>query len=97
VTLPKSTITEDITDQVDGLTDTFTVSTGPFILGTLEVEHNGVRGRSVDDGGDDFEELSSSSFQTYEVPKVGDTLKVQFEIEDSGAGFPLVVASGRND
>lgn len=97
MTLPKSTITEDLTNQIDGITDEFTVSMGPFILGSLEVEHNGVRGRSVDDGGDDFEELTSTTFQTYEAPKVGDTLKVQFEIEDSGAGFPLVVASGRDD
>jgi len=97
VSVPRATITEDITSQIDGLTNTFTVSSGPFISGTLEVEHNGVRGRSIVDGGDDFEELSATQFQTYEPPKVGDTLKVQFEIEDSGAGFPLVVASGRDD
>lgn len=93
---PKSTITEDLTPDIDGLTDTFTVAGGPFIAGSLEVEYNGVRGRSISDGGEDFEELSTISFRVDPVPLVGDTIKVQYEIEDLGAGFPLVVASGRD-
>ena len=93
---PKSTITEDLSPFIDGLTDTFSVSGGPFIAGTLEVEYNGVRGRAVSDGGEDFEELSTTSFRVDPVPLVGDSIKVQYEIEDLGAGFPLVVASGRD-
>ena len=96
MSVPKSTITEDLTSVVDGVTDTFSVSGGPYIAGTLEVRINGIDGRSVANGGVDFEELSTTTFRTYYTPKVGDHVKVQFEIEDSGAGFPLVVASGRD-
>jgi hypothetical protein len=89
---PRATLTEDLTSQVDGIVDTFTISTGPFISDTLEVELNGVRLRKGSDH--DFVELTTSTFQLFTVTYVGDHLLVQFEIEDNGAGFPLVTASG---
>ena len=93
--LPKSTITEDLTALVDGIASTFTATKGPWIAGTLIVEHNGQRlreGASLD-----FTEDNATMFTLCFVPRVGDSLQIQFEIEDSGVGFPLVVASGRED
>lgn len=74
----------------------FTVAGGPFIPGTLVVEHNGIRLRPG--ALYDFTENGTyNGFTLVFVARVGDSLQVQFEIEDAGAGFPLVVASGRDD
>lgn len=91
MTAPKSTITEDLTDSVDGIAVVFPVSGGPFIPGSLVVEHNGIRLRS---GFDFTESLAYDAFTMCFVARVGDSLQVQFEIDDIGAGFPLIVASG---
>jgi hypothetical protein len=97
---PKSTITEDLTAQVDSVTDTFTVAGGPFIAGSLVVNMNGqdLQPGTIA-GGEDTEELPGlTSFQICLVPQLGlDKIFVQYEIEDLGAGFPLVIASGRED
>lgn len=92
---PKSTITEDLTPQVDGIVSLFTVTGGPWIAGTLEVEHNGLRLR--EGASFDFVETTLTTFTLVFVPRVGDSVQAQFEIEDLGVGFPLVVASGRED
>lgn len=92
---PRATITEDLTAQVDGVVTSFSVAGGPFIAGTLNVEVDGQRLRAG--AAFDFEETSATTFDTCFVVRAGQTLLVQFEIEDLGAGFPLVVASGRGD
>lgn len=89
----RSTITEDVTTQVDGATAIFTVAGGPFVPGSLVVEHNGIRLRS----GALFDFTEAATFDGFTllfVPRVGDTLQAQFELEDIGFGVPLVVASG---
>ena len=89
----RSTITEDVTAQVDGIAVAFTVATGPFIGGTLVVEHNGLRLRAG--ATEDFvEALTFDGFTLCFTPRIGDSLQVQFEILDIGLGVPLVVASG---
>jgi len=88
---PKSTITEDLTDSVDGVVTAFAISGGPFIPGTLIVEHNGLRLRPDFDY---VEEPTYDGFVLCFVARVGDALLAQFEIEDIGVGFPLIVASG---
>lgn len=93
MTSPKSTIGEDLTPQVDGATALFTIAGGPFIAGTLNVYHNGSRLRS----GYDFNETGSlDGFVLEFTPRVGDSVLVQYEIEDFGAGFPLVIAYGQD-
>lgn len=88
--LPRRTETRDLSGQVDGATQSFT--TDPYLPGTLVVELNGQRLRAG--AAEDFEETGLQTFDTALPPAVGDTLQVQFEVEDSGAFFPLVVASG---
>ena len=85
-----TTITRDITAQVDGITTVFD-ATAVYIDTTLVVERNGVRLRP----GDDFNETVSPDFEMTEPPKVGDTLQVQFEVLDQGGGpgsVPIVIA-----
>lgn len=91
MTAPKSTITEDLTGAVDGVATVFAVSGGPFIPGSLVVEHNGLRLRP------DFDYVESATYDGFTLcfaARVDDALLVQFEIEDIGVGFPLIVASG---
>jgi hypothetical protein len=91
---PKRTVTEDLGSQVDGIAATFTV-TGPMVVDSLLVHLNGVRllGGSLV-GGDDFEEQDETTFQMAAAPRVGDTLQVQYEADDSEAAYLLVRASG---
>ena len=89
MTVPKATITEDLTAQVNGFTATYVVSR-PFIVGTLCVELNGQRLRAG--SGHDFVETSTSTFELNLVPEIGEHLLVQFEVDDSGAQFPVVIA-----
>ncbi len=91
--LPKATITEDLTSQVDGIVSLFTVAGGPWLAGTLVVEHNGLRLR--EGASFDFVETSLTTFTLCFVPRVGDSVQAQFEIDDLTVG--LVVASGRPD
>lgn len=89
----KSTQTEDLTDQVDGVVDTFSIANGPYLAGTLVVHHNGDRLRSG--VGFDFEENGTQDgFTLCFAPRNGDTVQAQYEIEEIGTGFPFVVASG---
>ncbi len=98
MTAPKSTIIEDITPQVDNVATVFTLAKGPYIATTLQVDHNGTRLREGAAPDGDFEENGTfDGFTLCFAPRVGDSLQVQFEIDDTGAGFPLVVASGRED
>ena len=94
--LPKKTITEDVTSQIDGLATSFVVSGGPFLAGTLTVHHNGVRllgGALID--GDDFEEDGGlAAFDMLEAPQSADTLQVQYEVNDPDAAWLFVQASG---
>lgn len=94
--MAQSTITEDVTAQVDGATTAFMIAGGPYIPGSLVVEHNGMRLRKG--ASFDFEENGTfDGFTLCFTAVVGDSLQVQFEIVDSGAGFPLVCASGREE
>ncbi len=81
-----STVTEDLTAQVDGTTVVFTT---PFVFvpRSLEVYRNGVRQTS-----DFFVELSQTSFETCEPLDVDEQLAVQAETPTIGVG--VVVASG---
>jgi len=85
------TRTEDLTSQIDGVRTDF-VTAEAFEVGTLEVHLNGVRLQK----GENFEELSTSSFRILEAPKLGDTLLVQTEVVGAGDTllFPTVTASG---
>lgn len=90
---PKTTVTEDLTNAVDGVVTAFTIAGGPFIPGSLVVEHNGIRLRS----GAAYDFIESPTYDGFTlcfVARVGDSLQVQYEFEDIGAGFPLIVASG---
>jgi hypothetical protein len=91
---PKTTKTEDLTTQIDGLISTFSISSGPFVSGSLNVHHNGIRLRPNEEFS---ENVTFDGFTICFVPRLNDALLVQFEIEDAGAGFPLVIASGRDD
>jgi hypothetical protein len=82
-----STRTEDLTAQVNGFASTF-ATTQLFIAGSLVVELNGQRLRPLHD----YDETSFSTFTTDLVPRLGEHLLVQYEIEETGTGFPLVVA-----
>lgn len=83
------THTEDLTSQVDGLVSSF--STGVlFISGTLVVFLNGQRLRP----GHDYTETGFDTFDLDLVPQVGEHLLVQYEIEETGTGFPLVIGYG---
>lgn len=95
MTIPKATITKDLTAQVDGLATSFTVAPDAFIPGTLNVELNGQRLRAG--APHDFVETGLSTFTTTLTPRVGEHLLVQYEIEDTGAGFPLVEAYSVED
>ena len=89
----RSTITDDTTPQVDGVVAVFTVAGGPFVAGSLMVDHNGIRLRAG--ATEDYTEAPTvDGFTLCFVPRVGDSLQVQFELEDIGFGVPLVVASG---
>jgi hypothetical protein len=89
MTIPKATITEDLTPQVNGFTSTFTTGQS-FIPGSLCVEFNGQRLRKG--SGHDFVEVGLDGFEMDLVPELGEHVTVQYEIEDTGAGYPLVVA-----
>ena len=91
--IPKATKTEDLTAQVDGVVQSF-VTAIAFLPGTLNVELNGQRLRAG--LAHDFVETGLTTFDTALVPEVGEHLTVQYEFEDTGAAFPLVVASGTN-
>jgi len=63
---------EDISSQVDGSTQSFTVSL-PYKSGTLQVYWNGLLQLFTDIG-----ETSVTNFTTSFTPKVGDNLAVVF-------------------
>lgn len=88
---PKKTFDEDLTAQVDGVTDTFATAR-VFDAGTLRVYLNGQRLRKG--ATEDFVELSTSSFQMLRVPRATDVLLVQYEADDTGTGFPFVTVTG---
>jgi hypothetical protein len=86
-----STITADLTDQIDGVSVIFT--TPLYITGTLEVHLNGARLREGDLSSEDFLEIVGiPGFEMSEAPLAEDTLSIQFETDASG-----VVLSGRDD
>ncbi len=91
MTVPKATITEDLTDQVNGVTAMF-VTTQAFLTGSLCVELNGQRLRRGI--AYDFVESGLQTFELSFTPDLGDVVTVQYEVEDTGAGYPLVVAYG---
>lgn len=86
-----ATRTRDITSQVNGVTTTFS-TLEPYLPGTLEVYLNGVRQRREVF----FVETGGALFTTSEAPKVGDSLLVQFEVQEPGdvVVFPMVIPSG---
>ena len=84
-----STRSEDLTAQVDGASLAFT--TGQmFVLGSLVVVLNGQRLRP----GHGYVETSFDTFDLDLVPRVGEHLLVQYEIEETGTGFPIVIGYG---
>lgn len=92
--VPSKTITENLTSQIDGAISTFT-TTQIFQAGTLVVELNGQRlvpGTIA--GGDGYEESTTQTFLICRVPDVGEHLLVQYEIDDTGTGFPFVQVTG---
>lgn len=89
MTIPKATITEDLTVQVNGFSSTFQTGRS-FIPGTLCAELNGQRLRKGTDH--DFVEVGSDGLELNLVPEIGEYVSVQYEVEDTGVGFPLVVA-----
>lgn len=91
MTVPKATITEDLTAQVNGMTQVF-ATTQAFLTGTLCVHLNGQRLRRG--ASHDFLETGLQDFTLSFVPDLGDVIAVQYEVEDTGAGYPLVVAYG---
>lgn len=91
MTVPKATITEDLTTQVNGMASEFS-TTQAFLPGTLCVELNGQRLRRG--MAHDFLETGLQTFALSLTPDLGEVVTVQYEVEDTGAGYPLVIASG---
>lgn len=93
MTIPRATITRDVTNQVDGSTAAFTTSPDVFAPGTLVVHWNGLRQRPG--VGNDYVETSDTNFTMALAPRIGDHVLVQFE--DAGAFYPLVEAESVPD
>jgi hypothetical protein len=91
MTIPKATITEDLTSQVNGMSQLFN-TTQAFLPGSLCVELNGQRLRRG--MAHDFVETGLQTFELALLPDLGEVITVQYEVEDTGAGYPLVIASG---
>lgn len=84
----------DLTAQINGSNSSFSTAPYAFIGGTL-VPH--LSGQRLREGvSNDYVETGSTSFSTVYVPRVGDTMLVQFEIDTglSIASADLVIASG---
>ena len=71
----------DISDQVDGLTDTFTIPDGKsYVSGHLEVKLNGLgQGKAGAVGsGDPAEEIDDKTFKFKVIPESGDSVFISY-------------------
>lgn len=92
--VPKRTFTENLSSQVDGTRDTFEASR-QYDPGSLVVYLNGQRLESgTIAGGDGFEEVPPRGFRICVIPRVRETVQVQYEADDTGGLFPYVQVSG---